>query len=96
MWAHADQKHKKHEEEATLATESMSKAEKSELLHQVSASAFSELKDDADPSRVPKTEQQIENERAQQANEVEAQTLDLDKHTFGANDLKDFTALTEQ
>lgn len=30
------------------------------------------------------------------ANEVEAQTIDLDKKTFSANDLKDFTALTEQ
>jgi hypothetical protein len=66
------------------------------LLHQVSASAFDELKDDADPSRIPKTEQQISEDRMKTATEVEAQTIDLDKHTFSANDLKDFTALTEQ
>lgn len=74
----------------------MSKTQKSELLHQVSNSAFDELKDDADPSRIPKTEQQITEDRNKQAGEVDAQAIDLDKKTFSANDLKDFTSLTEQ
>ena len=74
----------------------MTKAQKSELLHQVSNSAFDELKDDADPSRIPKTEQQITEDRMKTATELESQTIDLDKHTFSANELKDFTAMTEQ
>ena len=49
----------------TISTEGMSKAQKSDLLHQVSASAFSELKDDADPSRIPKSQTDIEKERLQ-------------------------------
>lgn len=62
----------------------------------MSNSAFDELKDDADPTRVPKTDQQLTEDRMKQAGEVEAQTIDLDKKTFSANDLKDFTSLTEQ
>ena len=65
-------------------------------MHQVSNSAFDELKDDADPSRIPKTEQQVVEDRNKEASEVEGQTIDLDKKTFSANDLKDFTSLTEQ
>lgn len=74
----------------------MSRDQKSQLLHQISRSAFDELKDDADPSRIPMTEEQKTEDRMKTANEVEAQTIDLDKKTFSANDLKDFTALTEQ
>jgi hypothetical protein len=97
-WAHADQLAQKEadKEVQSLNTEGMTKDQKSELLHQVSKSAFEELKDDADPTRVPKTEAQITEDRMKTAGEVEAQTIDLDKHTFSANELKDFTALTEQ
>lgn len=98
MWAHAAQTEEKNsaKDSEDLQTSSMSKSQKSELLHQVSNSAFDELKDDADPTRVPKTEQQLVDDRMKQAGEVEAQTIDLDKKTFSANDLKDFTSLTEQ
>jgi hypothetical protein len=58
-WAHAEQTQLKqaNREQEGLQTSGMSRAQKSELLHQISNSAFNELKDDADPSRIPKTEE---------------------------------------
>jgi hypothetical protein len=56
-WAHAEQTQlKEANKQQDLSTNGMSKDQKSELLHQISNSAFNELKDDADPSRIPKTE----------------------------------------
>ena len=97
-WAHAEQREQKeaNKEAESLQTSGLTKDQKSEIFHQISKSAFSELKDDADPSRVPKTDEQIKADRMKTASEVEEQTIDLDKHTFSANELKDFTALTEQ
>lgn len=58
-WAHAEQTQQKEakKDAQDLQTSGMSKEQKSELLHQISNSAFNELKDDADPSRIPKTEE---------------------------------------
>ena len=46
----------------------MSKNEQSDLLHAVSDSAFSELADEADPSRIPKTAEQIKKDRMDDVN----------------------------
>lgn len=49
----------------------MSKNEQSELLHAVSDSAFSELADEADPSRIPKTAEQIKKDRMDDVNSID-------------------------
>ena len=75
-----------------LQTASMSKSEKSDLLHQVVNSAERENAEDSDPSLIPVSNTQIEEDRMKQASELDAQVMDLEDMQFKANDLKDFTS----
>lgn len=74
----------------------MSKSEKSDLLHQVVNSAERDNAEEADPSLVPVTNAQIEQDRMNQAQEVDNQVMDLEDMTFKADELKQFTSRNMQ
>ena len=79
-----------------IQTEKMSKQEKGQLLHQVVQSAQQEEQDAANPSQVPKTDEQLDSERKEQAEEIDSQVMDLEQMNFQAKDLKDFSSMTEK
>jgi hypothetical protein len=66
------------------------------MLHAVSNSAFSELADDADPSRIPETADQIKKDRMDDVNSIDANLASIEQKTFSAKDLNDFSAMSQQ
>ena len=74
-----------------LSTKNMNKSEKNELLHDIVNSAQQELAEDADPSIIPMSTAQIEQQRLDQADQIQSQVLDLEDMEFKASDLKQFT-----
>jgi len=50
----------------------MTMKEKNEMLHAVSDSAFSELADDKDPTRIPKTDEEIRKDRFADADSIDS------------------------
>jgi hypothetical protein len=83
-------------EYSDLQTNTMTKQQKSDLLHAVSASAFSELADDADPSRIPKTDDEIKKERLDDAESIDKNLSEIEEKSFSAKELSDFSAMESQ
>ena len=66
------------------------------MLHAVSNSAFSELADDADPSRIPKTDDEIKKERLEDADSIDKNLSEIEQKSFSAKELNEFSALESQ
>ena len=64
--------------EYKLSTQNMNKQEKSDLLHEIVNSADRDQAEAADPSIVPITNTQIEQQRQDQADQIDGQVLDLE------------------
>ena len=98
QWANAEKHHrgKATQEIAQLSTNGMSISQKSDLLHSIANSAEAEVQEEQHPGQntKPLTEEQIEEQRSETADEVEKQTLELEDETFSAKDLNAFTAMT--
>lgn len=78
--------------EYKLQTQSMNQREKSDLMHEIVNSANRDQAEAADPSIVPVTNAQIEQQRTDQAEQVDNQVLELEEMEFKADDLNQFTS----
>ena len=65
------------------------------MLHQIVNSAEREEMENADPSIIPVGKDQIEQDRTKQAEEIDAQVMDLEDMQFKAKDLSQFTERTQ-
>lgn len=81
MWARKDeieQARLPRNQDVRLHTQSMNKDEKSELFHQIVNSAERDNAEAADPSMVPVTSAMIEQQRMDQAEQIDGQVMDLE------------------
>lgn len=96
-WAHAGQENKYYHKKdivGEIETDKMDLQQKSEIFHAVVKSAQQDEKDSRNPEKVEKSSDQIDSERKEQAEEVEAQVMDLEHMKFSARDLNDYSKLS--
>mmetsp|Transcript_15217 Transcript_15217/g.23504 ORF Transcript_15217/g.23504 Transcript_15217/m.23504 type:complete len:107 (+) Transcript_15217:547-867(+) len=72
----------------------MDMSQKSQMLHAVASQAQQDQIDEANPAGLPKTDEQLDQERKEQASEIDGQAMDLERMNFGAKDLKAFSSMT--
>ena len=82
--------------EYKLSTQNMNQKEKSDLMHEIVNSANRDQAEAADPSIVPVTNAQIEQQRMDQAEQIDGQVLDLEDMEFKADELNQFTSRGQQ
>lgn len=96
-WANfQEKKPEKQEVDDHIETGAMNKEEKSQLLHEVAKSALDEEQESKHPKPVEKTDEEIDEERRQTANELSENAIEVGNMSFSANDLNAFSALSSQ
>ena len=74
----------------------MNKEEKSQLLHDIAKSAEDEVLESRHPKPAEKSEEEVDSERKEQANDLSDNAIEIANMSFSAKDLKDFSALSAQ
>lgn len=74
----------------------MDKEQQSDLLHNVVADAEKEQFDEQHPHQIPQTQEQLVQERNEQAEQIDTEVMDLEEMKFSSKDLKGFTGLTQK